>query len=159
KVGAFTLTPAQVDQIPATEALPLTEDLLAMLPDDLKGQGKLTADGWLFVGANPDAPRVGDARIRYKVARPQTVTVVARQSGNTSPPYPSEAGATVDIIKPGALTPQAMFEAAQSSNVAVSWVLRAAGFLLLAGGLFLILRPVASQASGLDPAERTFNIR
>jgi Ran GTPase-activating protein (RanGAP) involved in mRNA processing and transport len=159
KVGAFTLTPAQVDQVPATEALPLTEDMLSPLPDALKGKVKLTSDGWLFKGANPDAPQVGDARIRYKVAKPQTVTVVARQSGNSFTPYPSTAGGTVDIIKPGALTPQAMFEAAQSSSGAVTWVLRAASFLLLAGGLFLILRPVASQASGLDPAELSFNIR
>src|SRR5262249_39595022 len=90
KLDAFTLTPGQIDKIPAEEPLPIADELLAKVPDDLKGQVKATGDGLLYVGANPDAPKVGDCRIRYKMAKPQTVSVVAKQEGNRLVPYPVE---------------------------------------------------------------------
>jgi len=157
QMGAFTLTPAQGKQIPAKEALPLSEDLLATLPEDLKGTVKVTGDGWLFIGTNPEGPKVGDARIRYKVAKPQTVTVIAKQTGNTFAPYPTGAGGNVDLIKPGAHTAQAMFEAAQSSNKLVNWVLRGISLALLTFGIFLLLRAIASSSAGGDPGAISFN--
>ncbi|HWG45415.1 MAG TPA: TMEM43 family protein [Gemmataceae bacterium] len=162
KVGAFTLTPSQVDHIPPEEALPVTEDVLAKLPAERKAEAKITADGLLFVGANlggnPDAPKVGDARIRYKIAKPQTVTVVAKQTGNTFAPYPSAAGSEIDLVKPGQHNAKTMFESAQSSNRLLNWVLRVVSLFLVALGLFLVLRPVASAASGALPEGIGFNL-
>jgi Ran GTPase-activating protein (RanGAP) involved in mRNA processing and transport len=162
KVGAFALAPRQVERLPADEDLPVTEAMLTSVPDALKGRAKATPDGLLFVaaepGSTPDAPRVGDARVRFKVARPQTVTVVARQSGHALEPYRAAAGEDVDLIKPGAHTPQEMIAAAQSSGRVLNWLVRVAGVVVLALALFLVLRPLAALAFGAAPEGSAFNV-
>jgi Ran GTPase-activating protein (RanGAP) involved in mRNA processing and transport len=158
KLGAFILTPAQLDRIPAEEALAVSDAMLATVPDELKGRAKAAPDGSLFVGTSADAPQVGDVRVRYKVAKPQTVTVVAKQTGDTFAPYTTAAGGEVDLIKPGQLTTQEMFTAAQSSGKALNWILRVVSFVILAVGLFLLLRPLVSTSWGVSPEGRTFNI-
>lgn len=159
KLGAFALTTGEVGQIKADEAMPITEDMLAKVPDDLKGTVKATADGWLYVGANPDAPRVGDCRIRYKIAKPQTITVVAKQEGSRLVPYPVAGGSDIDLVKSGKLSAPEMFEAAKSSNALLGWAARIFGFGLMAAGLFLVLRPTAASASGAPPESAGFNMK
>jgi Ran GTPase-activating protein (RanGAP) involved in mRNA processing and transport len=158
KVGAFTLSPDQVKRLPAEEALPVTDALLTKLPEDLKGKAKPQPDGALFVGANADAPQVGDARVHYKIAKPGAVSVVAKQTGNTLTPYATKAGHDIDLIKPGKQPAQTLFESEQSSNRAFNWVIRVAGYLLLALGVFLMLRLPASSASGVAPDDTAFNV-
>ncbi len=159
KLGAFALTPGQVGQIKADEALPITEEILAEVPDEVKGSVKATADGLLYVGANPDAPRVGDCRIRYKLAKPQTITVVAKQESGRLVPFPVEGGSDIDLVKPGKRSAQEMFEAAKSANAFLGWAVRIFGFGLMAAGLFLVLRPTAASASGAPPESMGFNFK
>jgi uncharacterized protein (TIGR02996 family) len=159
KLGAFTLTPGQVEKLPADEPLAVTEEMLARVPAELKGQVKATADGQLYVGANPDAPQVGDCRIRYKVARPQTVSVVARQEGSRLVPYPVEGGQDIDLVERGTHSAQEMFASARSSSALLGWVGRVLGLALMAVALFLVLRPAAAAASGAPPESVGFNVR
>jgi Leucine-rich repeat (LRR) protein len=162
RVGAFALPPALVEQLPTDEALPVTDDMLTHLPDDLKGRAKLAKDGALFVGAqpgsNPVEPQVGDALIHFKAAKPETVTVVAKQVGGTFAPYTMSAGADVNLIKPGKHSWQEMFESAQTSNRILNWLLRVVSLVLMALALFLVLRRMVFRASGTSPGDVSANI-
>ncbi len=158
-LGAFTLIPGQIEKIPADEAFPITAEMLAKLPGDLKGQVKVTDDGILYVGANPDAPSVGDCRIRYKIAKPQVISVVARQQGSQLAPYPIEGGQSINLVERGSRSAAEMFASAQSSTAILGWGGRILGFGLMAMGLFLVLRPTAAAASGAPPESLGFNFR
>jgi uncharacterized protein (TIGR02996 family) len=162
RLGAFALTPAQLKHLSATDPLPVTEEMLAKVPDEFKDRAKVAPDGLLFIGTNPgstpQAPQVGDVQIRYKVVKPQTVTVLARQTGNTFAPFTAQ-GSDIDLIKTGQHSPQAMIESAQSSAKMLNWGLRVVSLALLAGAFFLVLRPLASAVSGAPPEGIGFNIR
>lgn len=159
RLGAFALTSSQIDKVPADEALPITEEMLAKIPEDLKGQARPTQDGLLYVGGNADDPKVGDCRIRYKVAKPQTLSVIAKQEGNRLIPFPVEGGQDINLVERGQKSAGQMFASAQSSTVLLAWVGRVLGLAFMAAGLFLVLRPVAAAASGAAPESLGLNVR
>ncbi len=156
RVGPFTLRPEQASQIPADEPLAITPELLAKVPNDLKAN--IDGEGRLYLG-DPEAPQVGDARIRYKLARPQTVTLVAKQTGDTFEPYAPAEGDKVDLLKPGAHAPQAMFEAAASSSRVVGWVVRVFALGMMTFGFYYVLRRQVNAASGLPPEGFVANLK
>src|SRR5262249_39040209 len=102
-------------------------------------------------GSGPEAPQVGDVRIRYKTAPAETVSLVARQTDATFEPHPGAGGEKVDLIKPGTHSAQALFASAQSATRLTGWIFRAASVLLLAAALFLVLRHRVHSVSGLVP--------
>jgi hypothetical protein len=50
------------------------------------------------------------------------------------------------LLTYGTVSPDAMFKTAEKSNKTLTWVFRAAGFLLMFVGLFLIFNPLAVVA-------------
>jgi hypothetical protein len=144
KLGAFALSHKQVDRLPADEILPITGEMVSQSPASLKGLLAADPEGYLFVGSQPghtpDAPQVGDVRIRYKVAKPQTITVVAKQTQGGFEPFTPEGGEHVDLLKQGSHGVQALFEGAQSTNQLVGWVTRVFTVLLMTLGLFFVVR-------------------
>jgi len=142
-LGAFTLADAQVALLDKTE--PLRADAGAdSIPD-----GFTFKDGGYYRGADPAAPAVGDQRITFEVVRPATVSVVARQVGETFEPYPAAAGDSILLVQYGTLSADSMFKAAESENATLTWILRLVGFLLMAFGLGLIFNPLAVVADVL----------
>ena len=105
KVGAFTLNAKQVERIPANDTLTITGAMLTRAPANLKGQLAADPEGCLFVAAQPghgpDAPGVGDVRIRYKMAKSQVISLAAKQTQATFEPFTPQAGEPVDLLKPG----------------------------------------------------------
>jgi Transmembrane protein 43 len=144
KLGAFALNPKQVARIPANDALPITAELLSKAPAPLKDQLAPDPEGYLFVGAQPGhtpaAPQAGDFRIRFKVAKPQTITVAAKQTQAAFEPFTPAGGEQVDLIKPGSHSVNALFEDAQAKNQLMVWVMRVLGVLVMTLGLFLVVR-------------------
>ncbi len=105
--------------------------------------------GVLYRGKDPGHPALGDVRIRFWVLRPTTVSVLVRQTGASFTPYQTRAGGEIDRLEMGAHSAEQMFATAQRENATLTWVLRLVGFLLLAVGIFLILRPLAVVADVL----------
>ncbi|MBP7589803.1 MAG: TMEM43 family protein [Thermoanaerobaculia bacterium] len=141
-LGAFELSPEQIAELDETEPLRVDAPPTADLSGDPRGALR-PADGGYYLGANPQAPEVGDVRIRFEVARPATLSVVGVQTGNSFAAYQAAAGDSVLLVDEGTHTAAEMFQAAQAANSLLTWVLRVVGWLLMFLGLLLIFKPIA----------------
>jgi hypothetical protein len=144
-LGAFTLSEAQVGLLNKYEDFSADETAAAALPPDMKERAKLASGGY-YLGQDPASPAVGDAKVSFQIVPPATVSIVARQIGSTFEAYEAKAGGSILLLDYGALSADSMFKTAEESNVVVTWLLRVGGFLLMALGLFLVLRPLAVLA-------------
>lgn len=136
-LGAFELSPAQVDSLSKSE--PLGVDTL---PPALSKTARLH-DGAIYIGADPTQPAVGDVRVRFRIVRPGPVSLVAQQAGSSFSPYQTEAGGTILLLEEAISSADVMFEAAQTQNAIMTWILRAVGFFAMLFGLSMIFNPIA----------------
>ncbi len=136
-LGAFTLSASLVGKIQNFESFPIGS--ASVLPEAIKDKAKLH-DAGLYIGTDPASPQVGDTRIKFKVAKPTTVSVIAKQVDNTFEPYSTKAGGSIELLQTGSHTSDAMIQKAQESNKTLTLVLRIVGFLLMFAGLTMIFK-------------------
>lgn len=139
-LGAFALPADLVGRLRDFVPLPTVSGPEA-LPHHAKNH-----DGGFYIGLNPEAPQVGDVRIRFERVPPGAVSVIARQIGATFGPYTARTGKTLEMIRCGAADAAQMFAAAEQENRIITWLVRAGGFLLMFFGVLLLLRPIAVLA-------------
>ena len=144
-LGAYTLAREQVERVGGDEPLPASG---ARVATDLGRPVRAHGSG-LFAGANPNSPRVGDLRITFTRVGEGDVSVIAKQAGPSFEPYRAKAGASVDLLRRGIASADEMFARAEADNELMTWILRGAGFLLMAFGIGLVLRPLSVLASVL----------
>ena len=129
-LGAFTLSAEQIGDLSASEIYtPETSSYTIQ-------------DGYLYLSSSPSSPQIGDVRVRYKIMKPGPVSLVAQQSGASFSSYQTDAGKSISLIQSGTASADDMFAAAQSANVVMTWVLRFVGFLMIFGGLNLLIGPL-----------------
>lgn len=147
-LGAFELSPSLVDRISDWRPLPVPsrDDL----PGDVRWQAKLHDDG-LYLGRDPARPEIGDLEVGFRIVPPMTVSVVAQQIGGSFSPYRTSNGGTVELLHHGAASAEAMFQAAETGNRILTWLLRFLGFVLVLIGINLTLRPLSVMADVLPP--------
>ncbi len=143
KLGAFRLTPSLINQISTSEALPLRQENLNKLPADVKGRSKLFNEG-IYVGANPSDPQIGDMRINYSIVRPQMVSIVSKQIGDTFEPYKTTTGTEINRLESGEHSANAMFSQMEKENTMRTWFVRIGGFILMALGIGMIFKPIST---------------
>jgi Transmembrane protein 43 len=80
QLGQYRVTSALLDSWSDTQDLPLPE--AAALPAKYAG-AKAEADGWLVLSATPEAPQVGDMRVRFKGIPAGEVSVLAGLTKNS----------------------------------------------------------------------------
>ncbi|NXV70329.1 TMM43 protein, partial [Molothrus ater] len=68
------------------------------------------------------------------------VTVIARQRGDQLVPYHTKSGDVLEILYPGDLSVEEVFQKEQESNTMKTWALRAAGWLSMFVGISLMTR-------------------
>ena len=129
-VGAFTLSAEQIGDLSASEIY---------TPDS---SSYTIQDGYLYPSSTPASPQIGDVRIQYKAMQPGPISLIAKQSGSSFSSYQTDAGKSISLIQSGTATAEDMFAAAQSANVVMTWVLRLVGFLMIFGGLNLLIGPL-----------------
>jgi hypothetical protein len=99
-------------------------------------------DGMLYAGRDVQQPAIGDVRVSFSEVPLQTASIVAAQSGTSLVPLTTHSGTTVELITAGAVPAEAMFQAAQEENAALTWILRGAGVFLMFAGFALTMRPL-----------------
>lgn len=111
------------------------------LPEALRG--RTTAHGeWLYMGGKPDAPKLGDARVKFESIPPGDASVLAQQVKDTFEAFETGYGTTIGRIAGGIQSKEAMFAAAKAENTMIMWLLRIGGFLLMFIGLSMVLNPL-----------------
>jgi hypothetical protein len=147
-LGAFTLAGAQVGLLDKSEDFSVDEKAAGALPPDMKERAKLASGGY-YLGGDPASPAIGDTKVSFQIVPPAAVSIVARQIGSTFEAYQAKAGGSILLLDYGTLSADSMFKSAEEANAAFTWILRVAGFLLMALGLFLVFRPIAVFADVL----------
>lgn len=142
ELGAFELSRPLLAQLGGLRSLAVTPD---MLNENLREQFQFV-DDLLYRGKNPEAPAIGDLRIRYSVLEPQTVSLVARQINNGFEPYTTTNGEEILFVRTGAHSADALFTAAHEANVLRTWILRAASVAMMFIGLGMIFKPLSVLA-------------
>ncbi len=147
-LGSFLLSPGLITKINPTEQFALTPEDLAKLPASLRSRAELSGD-YLYLGARenpePNMPRVGDYRIRYRLVPAATaLSIIAKQIANTFEPYQSQNGRLTELLETGTISAAAMVANAQKSNQLMTWLLRLLGFILMLAGLVLIFKPLST---------------
>ena len=139
-VGGFTLSPDLIAKIDTREARPVGESDADALP---AGSNLTMAGGVFYRGENPSVPKVGDLRVKFEIVKPQVVSIVAVQRGNSFEAYQARAGNSILLLQAGTVSADSMFKAAERENTMLTWLLRAGGFLMMLVGLVLVFRPIA----------------
>jgi len=144
-IGAFKLTDSLLNRIDRWEALAASNEHLEAASLEDKSKLQLHAGGF-YAGANPASPEVGDARITFQIVKPTTVSLFSRQVKDTFEPYPTKAGRMLERLEVGTKSAEAMFEQAMKENAMMTWILRGAGFLIMAIGIGMVLNPLVVVA-------------
>lgn len=141
-LGAFQIPGPIIEKMSNDQPLPPPSDCLAQLPADLKPKARIDAER-IYLGQDPATPAVGDMRVTFQVLKPAVYSILAQQSGDTLAPYPTKAGREIERVESGPMTAELMFQHALSENTALTWALRAVGFLLMSIGFGAVLRPLS----------------
>lgn len=134
-LGGFRLSEQQLGDLPADQTL------------TLPGSG----DGTRFIGSDPGNPRVGDLRITWRYAQPDSVSVIGAQAGDGFAPYATNAGDRLLLTRAGTVPASAMFQQAQDDNAVLTWILRLVGVVLMFIGFALLLNPLKVLADVIPP--------
>lgn len=144
-VGAFQLSPELADKMDKFEALPANETVLSQMPAALRQYARVS-NGAVYYGKNPNSPQIGDMRISFEIIKPAVVSIVAKQSQGKLAVFQTSSGSDIALLQVGTVTPEAMFQSAMSSSAAATWGLRLFGWLLMFGGIMLVVKPLVTIA-------------
>ena len=108
-------------------------------------------DGVLFLGANAEAPRVGDLRVTWRIIRPEALSVIGAQIGDGFGRFQTSAGDRLFRMDQGRVPAAAMIQAAQDENRILTWILRLVGAVVIFIGWLLILNPLKVLADVIPP--------
>jgi len=141
-LGVFALTPSLVAKMTDFQPLPVGEQDLQKLPEEIRSKLKASS-GAFYLGADPASAQIGDARISFAIVPPVDVSVISKQTGATFEPYRASAGMDIEMLKSGVHGAQAMFQAALQENTILTWILRAVGFVMMFLGLAMFFKPIS----------------
>ena len=146
-VGAFRIPPNRARYIGSPIDLPAELHPAAGLPTNIVK----TAHGWYLPGARNGTaqdPQIGDERVVFRHVPPCDVSFIAQQIGSTIATYPTKTKALF-IHENGIHSSAEMFSNQRKANSMLTWLLRLLGFILISGGVKMILAPLVVLASVL----------
>jgi len=158
-VGAFALPPSLQGKLtkfapytvsegqapPRAEGEQAATEAGEQPPQNAKTELKLHAGGY-YLGADPANPQIGDARITFATVPQGPVSLVARQVRDTFEPY-GAGNQEINLIESGTVSATALFQHAKQQNVILTWVLRAAGVLMMVIGIAMFFGPLNALAN------------
>ncbi|AVM75094.1 TMEM43 family protein [Magnetospirillum gryphiswaldense] len=148
-LGAFELNEAMIEAMDDLQPVPLRQ-MAAELPDELDGRRALFTGSEIYLGDSPDAPRIGDMRVKFTMVAPADVSVLSRQRGVSFVPYSTPTG-DVQLVEYGLKSPEAMVRTAERESAVLTWALRLAGFVLMFMGFKLVFAIIEAIAAFLPP--------
>ncbi len=141
-VGAFQIPTGLIEKMSWSEPYPIKE-----LPTEMEGKGILS--GGVFHTGKPDQPNVGDEKVSFSLTRPDDVSVMAVQSGETLTPFKAENGKVRFLLSQGLLSAEEMIVEEKKKAKFLRWILRGGGVALMFFGIMLLLKPLSVLADVL----------
>lgn len=151
-VGAYKLSPAQVNRIDSWADLNLDAGILMAEVAETDRNRYLVDGNQLFIGdaePSPTTPKVGDLRIRFRAVEPTDISVLAQQNSDRLAAFTTHNGESIESIETGIRSSVEMFASLRFQNSTLAWVLRGVGWLLACVGFGLITGPLSALASVL----------
>lgn len=141
-VGAYKVDGEDAD-LPGAEKLELTPDLVN-LPDG----GKISED-YIYLGyANPSSPQIGNQRVRYSVLESGfNGTVFGEVDDGSIVRYTDEKGNSLYRVFEGGR--DEAIAKLHGEFVMMLWIFRLVGFLMMWGGMMMVLAPISVVLSVL----------
>lgn len=139
-VGAFSIDGASLANLGTRADIHLSAADARQIGSELGTGKRVHAQGnTAIVSNNPDNPQIGDLRISFTRMDVNEVSFVGAQRGNVLTGYQTSNGRSLFLSQQGIASAPEMFEAAQSENTVITWVIRAAGLAGLFIGFALML--------------------
>lgn len=150
RLGGFVLDETVLYELDNAQPLTIEEERMKAVRAAYKGGRTLhLLDDRIFIGTDPQAPKIGDYRISYEIVPEGPVSIIGQQNGNSLGSYQTVAGDALLLVAAGEVPASEMFAEAQAENTMLSWLLRIAGIFFLGIGLMMVLRPFAVLADTL----------
>ena len=140
-LGAFQLSEDQIRSIHSSENVPLNQPTVALKDDPQLAEISLDGD-YYYIGKDPQNPNVGDIRVKFREVGPTEVSLIYKQAGNSFAWYKTPNG-TISIFREGKRTADELFTEEETINTTILWAIRLGGFVMMAIGIGLMLRPLA----------------
>jgi hypothetical protein len=143
-IGGFQLSDTVIAMIDNQEPLKLSRDNAPAI-QEVVGRSKRVhiVDGNVYLGANPQEPRVGDYRISYRVVPIGPASIVGEQAGNGFVEYQTKAGDRLLLVDDGVVSAEGMFKNAARDNTILTWIIRAVTMFVLVIGFSMLMAPIA----------------
>jgi hypothetical protein len=139
-IGTFSVDGQAVARLGEERPVPLTVDEAERMGERLAlGKPVSLLGGQAVFSSNPQDPQVGDIRIRFERSDIAEASFVGAQRGSGLKPYKTTNGRDLLLSEAGLVDATTMFDAAQSENTLVTWLVRAGGLLGIFVGFALIL--------------------
>lgn len=145
-VGKFLLPESLTAMISNFVPRNVTKEEARRAAEEHSAKIQATPKGF-YIGADPDKPEIGDLRVNFDIAPAGPVTIIAGQVGDTLEAFEIPKLGTIELLKSGTFSSDAMFRQEQESNVMLTWMLRLLGFVLMLVGLLLITNVFSVAAS------------
>lgn len=137
-LGAFKLDDRVIGQLGQGETFDVPSKSTFRAREVFGDRARAT-QGAIYVGEDPDAPRVGDIRVTYKLLPVQPVSVVGKQTQSGFTPYVTSNERTILLAETGIQDAKLMFKHAQDANRVFAWIMRFVGVLLMFAGFRMML--------------------
>ncbi|MCV9962172.1 TMEM43 family protein [Pararhizobium sp. BT-229] len=139
-LGAFTVDGRTVANLGTDSPVRLSPDVVAQVTSALGSEKPVRADGTtVYVSQNRQSPAIGDLRISFSREDIAEASFVGAQKGVTIAGYKASNGRELLLSAAGRVTSADMFDAAQSENTLITWLVRVGGLLGMFIGFALML--------------------
>ncbi|MFK5974872.1 MAG: TMEM43 family protein [Sulfurovum sp.] len=104
---------------------------------------------FLYVGYNPQRPRIGDIKITYTYAPSAIYTFVGKSFQKDIIPFVTSNGKSFLFVREGKVDANTIFTEAKDANATLTWILRGVGLLMMFIGFGMIMGPLTTLANVL----------
>lgn len=104
---------------------------------------------FLYIGYNPERPRIGDIKISYLYAPIGEYTFAGKSLNKDIIPYITQNGKSFVFIRDGKVDAQTIFKEELDANAMLTWILRGVGLIMMFIGFTMIMGPLTTLANVL----------
>lgn len=132
----------------------ISEDTLAQLNTDTVytnythiPSGYSKNGEYLVNSRDLENPQIGDVRIRFTYNASDTISVLAKQSGNTLVNYVTKEGKVIHYVSSGTKDSKELINEIQDANHFLKWIVRGLALFIEMMGVALLFKPITTISS------------